>query len=159
MKKILTLGMVYNDERILLGRKKRGFGQGRGSGFGGKVKADEAISGAARPELDEEVRLAAKVIDQRAVLTCNFPAEPDELEVDVWAVTKRPGESQETEEMKPRWFKFNDIPDSKMWPAVRYWLLLFLLGDKLAGEFYFQDDDKLLSYKIKNIGHAPGKEK
>jgi hypothetical protein len=39
MKKILTLTIIYQHPRVLLGMKKRGFGAGRWNGFGGKVAA------------------------------------------------------------------------------------------------------------------------
>jgi len=38
-KKILTLAFIYKGEKVLLGYKKRGFGEGRWNGFGGKVQS------------------------------------------------------------------------------------------------------------------------
>jgi hypothetical protein len=35
--KPLTLCMVHQDNKLLLGMKKRGFGEGRWNGFGGKL--------------------------------------------------------------------------------------------------------------------------
>lgn len=46
--KLLTLVMVVQPGRVLLGMKKRGFGAGRWNGFGGKVQAGETIEDAAR---------------------------------------------------------------------------------------------------------------
>lgn len=43
MNKILTLVLVRDGKRILLGMKKRGFGEGRWNGFGGKVEKQETI--------------------------------------------------------------------------------------------------------------------
>ncbi len=45
MKTILTLCLIVDDGRILLGMKKRGFGAGRWNGFGGKVEEGESIEG------------------------------------------------------------------------------------------------------------------
>lgn len=42
--KILTLVMVRKANAILLGLKKRGFGEGKWNGFGGKVENDETIA-------------------------------------------------------------------------------------------------------------------
>eukprot|EP00051_Salpingoeca_urceolata_P006046 m.80347 g.80347 ORF g.80347 m.80347 type:complete len:91 (+) comp14659_c1_seq3:1046-1318(+) len=39
--------------RVLLGLKKRGFGQGKLNGFGGKVEAGETVAEAAARELEE----------------------------------------------------------------------------------------------------------
>ena len=42
-KKVLTLVYIRDDENILLGLKKRGFGTGKWNGFGGKVQPGETI--------------------------------------------------------------------------------------------------------------------
>lgn len=47
-RKLLTLVLVRNDVGdILLGLKKRGFGEGKWNGFGGKVEPGETIHQAA----------------------------------------------------------------------------------------------------------------
>ena len=46
-KKVLTLCVIYDDSRVLLGMKKREFGAGRWNGFGGKIKDGETIEVAA----------------------------------------------------------------------------------------------------------------
>lgn len=43
-RKILTLAMVRKTNAILLGLKKRGFGEGKWNGFGGKVEKDETVT-------------------------------------------------------------------------------------------------------------------
>ena len=42
-KKVLTLVYIRDEENILLGLKKRGFGTGKWNGFGGKVEPSETI--------------------------------------------------------------------------------------------------------------------
>lgn len=42
-RKILSLVFVRESTKILLGYKKRGFGQGRWNGFGGKVEQGETV--------------------------------------------------------------------------------------------------------------------
>jgi 8-oxo-dGTP diphosphatase/2-hydroxy-dATP diphosphatase len=46
--KLLTLAFLRRSSQILLGYKKRGFGQGLWNGFGGKVQNGETIVAAAR---------------------------------------------------------------------------------------------------------------
>lgn len=46
--KLLTLVLVVQPGRVLLGMKKRGFGAGKWNGFGGKVQPGETIEDAAR---------------------------------------------------------------------------------------------------------------
>lgn len=41
--KLLTLLFVLEPGRVLLGMKKRGFGEGRWNGFGGKVQGGETV--------------------------------------------------------------------------------------------------------------------
>ena len=41
--KVLTLVLIRERTRVLLGMKKRGFGHGRWNGFGGKVETGETI--------------------------------------------------------------------------------------------------------------------
>jgi len=43
MKKIMTLCIIHQHPKVLLGMKKRGFGVGRWNGFGGKVNEGETI--------------------------------------------------------------------------------------------------------------------
>ena len=75
-KKVLTLVMPRREGRILLGMKKRGFGQGRlvgtlcssnehyvtsrWNGFGGKVETGESVAEGATRELLEESCLNIK---------------------------------------------------------------------------------------------------
>ena len=46
--KLLTLVLIRESKRVLLGLKKKGFGMGRWNGFGGKVEKGETIEQAAR---------------------------------------------------------------------------------------------------------------
>jgi len=57
-RKLLTLVLVQDGalpkSRILLGMKKRGFGEGNYNGFGGKVEKGESVREGAIRELEEE---------------------------------------------------------------------------------------------------------
>ena len=50
-------------EKILLGMKKRGMGQGKWNGFGGKLKVGETVVQCALRELEEESGLIGKEKD------------------------------------------------------------------------------------------------
>jgi len=50
-----TLCYIFRDDEILLGLKKRGFGNNKYNGFGGKVKPAENIKESAVRELKEEI--------------------------------------------------------------------------------------------------------
>ncbi len=137
MKKLLTLAMVIKDGKILLGMKKRGFGEGRWNGFGGKVGGDESIEVAARREVTEEVGIVPHDMSEVGVLTFSFENEEKVLEVHVFTVTSYDGEPAESEEMRPEWFLVEAIPYTQMWPDDIYWLPLLVAGKKFEGSFLF----------------------
>lgn len=152
-RKILTLCIVQQGERVLLGMKKRGFGEGRWNGFGGKVMAGEAIVDAARRELEEEARIAADELEPAGRLEFTFHGEADLLEVHVFRVQHFSGQPAETEEMRPHWFAVDDIPYSLMWPDDCYWLPLLLAGRRFHGTFHFADHTTLLRHAVSE--HLP----
>jgi len=53
-KKVMTLVYIRNEDKVLLGMKKRGFGEGKWNGFGGKVEPNESILQGAIREVQEE---------------------------------------------------------------------------------------------------------
>ncbi len=148
MVKTLTLCIVRDDARILLGMKKRGFGAGRWNGFGGKVASGETIEAAAKRELLEECGLEAVKLAKAGILRFAFASDPETLEVHVFDVLEHVGTPSETEEMVPRWFKLTDIPFERMWPDDRHWLPRFLESGRVDGSFYFLDEDTLLDFSV-----------
>jgi len=67
-RKILTLCIIHKEDQVLLGMKKKGFGEGRWNGFGGKVEGEESIEEAMQREVQEEVGLVLKDFEKRGVL-------------------------------------------------------------------------------------------
>jgi 8-oxo-dGTP diphosphatase / 2-hydroxy-dATP diphosphatase len=61
------------------------------------------------------------------------------------------GEPMESEEMKPAWFDYKNIPYDKMWPADQKWLPLYLEGRNITGRVHFSKDNKILSYNLSEI--------
>ena len=130
--------MIYDNERILLGLKKRGFGQGRWNGFGGKVDTEETIEQAAARELQEEAGITAINLKPRGMIRFTFENEPDtQLEVNIFTAFEFTGEPTETEEMRPQWFMHSEIPYSEMWVDDQYWLPLILAGKNVKGRVHF----------------------
>lgn len=66
-------------KEVLLGMKKRGFGQGKWNGFGGKVEPGETVAAAALRELQEEACLEAAGAELRGRITFTFLTIPDVL--------------------------------------------------------------------------------
>jgi len=46
-RRLYTLVLIRKEELLLLGMKKRGFGEGKWNGFGGKVNIGETVINAA----------------------------------------------------------------------------------------------------------------
>jgi 8-oxo-dGTP diphosphatase / 2-hydroxy-dATP diphosphatase len=151
MKKVMTLCFMCDDNQILLGMKKRGFGKGRWNGFGGKVRTEESIETAVKREVKEEVDLDVLGIEQRGLLRFQNQGDEDHIEVHIFRATDYEGSIKESEEMKPQWFKHEEIPYDQMWVDDRYWLPLFLAGKKFQGTFKFKDFAEILEYKLDEV--------
>jgi ADP-ribose pyrophosphatase YjhB (NUDIX family) len=131
-----TLCILWKDEQICLGIKKRLLGKGKYNGFGGRVEAGETVEQAALRELSEETK-GVKAIDYRKVgeMTYIFPKSPEwDQIVHIYLVTKWAGEPMETDEMTVEWFPRDKIPYDKMWDNDRHWLPLVLDGKKIRGK-------------------------
>lgn len=131
--------------------KKRGFGEGRWNGFGGKVEEGETIVEAAIREMKEESGLMTEELEEKGVVTFEFLDTGKLLEVHIFNVLKYSGDMIETEEMNPKWFNQDEIPFKEMWADDIYWIPLFLKGKKFKGKFIFEDNDRLLSYNLETI--------
>ena len=149
-KQLLTLCIIHDDEKILLALKKRGFGQGRWNGYGGKPNENETIEQAAVRETKEEAGINLLNIKKRGVINFRFNDKPDWVfEMHLFCVLEYTGQPVETDEMRPEWFKIKEIPFNDMWAGDRHWLPLFLEGKNLEGEFLFEDGgNRVIEHKI-----------
>lgn len=130
-------------EEILLAMKKRGFGEGKFNGVGGKVAASETIPSAAVREAKEEIGVDIDPADLMKVaeLRFSFEEKPDwSIHCHTFFCTKWVGEPVESEEMAPRWFPIDMIPFDRMWIDDQYWLPLVLDGGKVDAAFHFNSD-------------------
>lgn len=145
----LTLCVIYQPPRVLLGMKKRGFGAGRWNGFGGKLLEGETIMDALMREMKEEVGVVPADPVKVGVIDFRFQNKPGEvLTVHIFRATRFSGEPMESEEMRPQWFEEGDIPFEDMWPDDKYWVPLFLTGKKFKGEFLFGESDSVLEHDL-----------
>lgn len=152
MIKQLTLGIVYQPPRVLLGMKKRGFGVGRWNGFGGKLQEGESLEESLCREFKEEAGIDIGPVEKRGILEFEFPNNPEVLQVHVYMVSHFIGEVTESEEMRPQWFTVDAIPSEAMWPDDEFWLPLFLAGKKFRGKFWFDENDVILKQELSEVG-------
>ena len=74
-KKLLTLCLIQQGDKILLGLAKRGKGEGKWNGFGGKVEEGEDIEEAAKREVLEECGISVAETEKVGVLDFTLPGE------------------------------------------------------------------------------------
>jgi 8-oxo-dGTP diphosphatase/2-hydroxy-dATP diphosphatase len=123
MIKKLTLCIIHDHKRVLLGMKKRGFGMGRWNGFGGKVESGETIKAAAKRELWEEAGIKVARLDKIGEVEFEFKGDPVILQVHIFKAEKFEGQLAESDEMNPKWFNHDEIPFDQMLDiGYRYYL-------------------------------------
>jgi len=149
----VTLCLIIKQETIssiILGMKKRGFGEGKFNGFGGKVDPGESIEhGAAREVLEEtendpsekNIQKLMKELEKVGVLDFHFHDVPQEegwnQTVHVFVIRNFEFEVKESEEMAPKEFSFDQIPYDQMWKDDLYWLPAVLKGMFVRAAFVF----------------------
>jgi len=146
-----TLVLITEDNRILLGMKKRGFGVGKWNGFGGKVEHNECIEAAAHRELMEECSLACDQLRKVGVLLFQLNTNTELMEVHVFRADEYQGVPTESDEMRPRWFDIDNLPLDKMWDDDRIWLPLFLDNKSFSGHFLLNDGGFVLKHQVNII--------
>jgi 8-oxo-dGTP diphosphatase/2-hydroxy-dATP diphosphatase len=128
--------------------KKRGFGEGRWNGVGGKVEAGESIEQAMIRETKEEIGVIPTVYQKVADIRFDeyFKGEPTIMHVHVFIASIWKGEPTESDEMAPQWFDVQAIPYDEMWSDDRFWLPQVLRGDKISADFKLDDKDDIIDY-------------
>jgi mutator protein MutT len=151
--KTLSLLFLRQGDQVLLAMKKRGFGEGRWNGVGGKVEADETVEAAMIREAEEEIGVTPTVYEKVADIRFDeyFKGEPTLMHVHVYIATEWKGEPAETEEMAPTWFAISAIPYETMWPDDPYWLPQVLVGKKISADFKLDASDAILSHSSNKV--------
>eukprot|EP01087_Luapelamoeba_hula_P011228 TRINITY_DN3024_c0_g2_i1.p1 TRINITY_DN3024_c0_g2~~TRINITY_DN3024_c0_g2_i1.p1 ORF type:complete len:182 (-),score=37.25 TRINITY_DN3024_c0_g2_i1:76-585(-) len=135
--------MRDNDQQILLAMKKRGLGQGKWNGPGGKVESGETIEEGAVRECREECALEVSptALLPRGVIEFEFENEPNwNNRCHLFVAREFSGTIQETEEMRPLWWNVKDIPYDHMWPDDKLWLADVLNGAQVYYRFVLNND-------------------
>ncbi|KAJ8596774.1 hypothetical protein M405DRAFT_725509 [Rhizopogon salebrosus TDB-379] len=155
-KRFYTNAFVIQDDKILLGLKKRGFGVNKYNGFGGKVEPGETPAEAAMRELKEEACIIAPLEHAGSLLFMTKDAAWA-FQIEIFSARSYSGIPTEqvlfcrTDEMRPEWFSFTStvhgvsdtnahvlpIPYEKMWDDDVYWLPLLVQGQKFVGRADF----------------------
>jgi 8-oxo-dGTP pyrophosphatase MutT (NUDIX family) len=146
--------LLRNDGReVLLGLKKRGFGQGKLNGYGGKIKPGESLEEATAREVVEESNVTIDLRDLRNAgrIVFSFPYEPSfDHDVHVFTTTAWSGDPMETTEMAPLWHSVDRLPFDRMWADDAHWLPLVLAGKRIEASFTFAaDNERLTAWEVR----------
>ncbi len=153
MKHMTLLFLIREDKKeVLLAMKKRGFGEGKWNGVGGKVEEGETVEQAVIREAQEEIGVGIdeKDLVPRGDLFFSFEG-PDEvkLRVRIFTTSVWEGTPAESEEMSPKWFSYDSVPYDAMWVDDPHWLPQMLTGKHIHGEFRFSaDGSEILSHHL-----------
>jgi len=152
-KRVMTLVLIRNEDKILLGMKKRGFGKGKWNGFGGKVEPNETVIQGAIREVKEEcgVDLTSNDLVKLGLIDFEFENDPIHLEGHIFEANNYSGEITESEEMEPRWFEISNMPYDKMWDSDQFWHSYFFQRQKFQSYFLYDNDDKILVHKMNTV--------
>lgn len=137
-----TLCLPMDKVQVLLGMKRKGFGEGKWNGFGGKPELGETIRQAAIRELKEESGL---IVEDENLHTAGYLVFlfPDKMNlnraVNVFIASRWKGMLTISDEMSPAWFKFDKIPFKSMWPDDAEWLPYVLKGCFVTGCYIFDE--------------------
>ena len=151
----LTLLFLVRDDEVLLAMKKRGFGEGKWNGIGGKVDKNETITEALIRESQEEIGVTPlNYKEQARIIFDEYHNQArKQLEVHTFVCDKWQGVPSESEEMKPRWFNKNKLPFEKMWADDPYWLPLVLAGKQLKCKFKLSENGKIVSSEVLEVAN------
>lgn len=155
-----TLIFIKDSSRILLGFKKRGLGKNTWNGYGGKLQEDEDILDCAVRELKEESNLNIRKdkLNYLGVVIYDDNhnmINHDRRIVHIFNASNVDGEPVETEEMRPQWFDFQNIPYDDMWPDSKFWLPLILKDSWLFARFTYKGDYEIVDHIVKELHEAP----
>lgn len=151
--RIATLVFCVSENGILLGMKKRGFAQGKWNGAGGKVESkDKTVEEAAIREISEEFGITPISIQKAAVINFFFPDIPEwGQQVHIFLSNQWEGSPEETDEMKPQWFKTDKIPFETMWEDDPFWLPQVLQGTLIKADFLFDKNQRMVEKNVKEV--------
>lgn len=148
----VTIVLLLRNNSISLALKKRGFGEGLWNGYGGKPEPeDKTIEETAIRETLQECGVRISRITRMGSLDFYFYDKPEwnqQAIVFKSADGQWSGEPEETEEMKPQWFKIKEIPYDKMWPSDKYWLPPILDGNFVNARILMDSTPNLLEVII-----------
>jgi 8-oxo-dGTP diphosphatase len=149
---VATLVYIVAGGHLFLIRKKRGHGEGKVNGPGGKVEAGETPLACVVRECREETGVTPIAPEPMAELRFLDSDEPPLLGIAFRALAFE-GTPQVTAEAEPFWCPLADLPFDEMWVDDRIWLPRLIAGEPLRAEFVTRDG-QLLDHRVTPVAAA-----
>ena len=148
-----TLCLLKKENKILLAMKKRGFGEGKYNGVGGKIERGETPDDAMIRETQEEIAVTPIEYEKVGIIEFDefYKGQKEKVMFHLYVASEWQGEPTESDEMKPEWFDIQNIPYDRMFPDDKYWLPLILEGRKIKAYFDFDEEWNLLNKTIEDL--------
>ncbi|MFA6005646.1 MAG: 8-oxo-dGTP diphosphatase [Patescibacteria group bacterium] len=150
-----TLCFLLKEQSVCLAMKKRGFGVGNWNGSGGKIGdkegyEKESVTDATIREVREELGVTINKLVPRGEIYFEFLHNP-EWDAIVYIFTSKNwvGNPTESDEMRPQWFNYADIPYDQMWDADRIWLPKVLSGKSVFARFVFNATNRVVRHSLR----------
>ena len=146
-----TILILQQDDKILLGKKKRGFAIGKFIGIGGKQDPGESIEQTMIRETQEEIGVTPTKYQKVGVILFDtyYKGEHTNLILNIFTANEFLGEAKETDEILPVWFNRNNIPYDQMLEDDILWMEIILAKKFVCGKVVFDPNLVMQSNTIK----------
>ncbi|QDY67907.1 NUDIX domain-containing protein [Glutamicibacter halophytocola] len=130
--------------QILLGRKLRGFGQGKIVLPGGKNEPGESSRQAAVREFFEEtgLRVSGPDLQLAARIEFRFSSLPAaDMDCMTFIARSAEGQAASSDELEPLWFRIDQLPVDQMWQDSKTWLPQLAAGQRFTARIVLASDN------------------
>lgn len=135
---------------VLLGERLKKPWINQLSGFGGNVEeGDESPRQRQVIELKQEAEIIAKETNliKKAEFFIDIRGKEPKI-LHVYTIDKFLGRGEPTEEMRPEWFSFRNLPVHRMIKGDEFWVSGILAGEYLAGTIFRDENLDFLDIKV-----------
>ena len=145
---------LVRNGKVLLGIKKRGFGEGKLVSPGGKVDPGETVMQAAIRECEEESGVKVRSCKEVARVIFRdlyYKGEPETDEMYAFISEDFEGEPIETDELIPEWFPLDDLPFNRMWADAQHWMPDAMRGRKVDSFFRYNEKNEATEHAVNEL--------